>query len=100
MPSLAVISIATNHCRRLSKCPALSQEFHARVESAGAPMRPVCSSAADEIVENYCSHSQQTAILRQLPRLEWLLVAFLPQRFRLVTHPRLCCHDPPHGAGW
>ncbi|XP_022415925.1 sialate O-acetylesterase isoform X4 [Delphinapterus leucas] len=57
------------------------QEFHASVESAGAPMRPLCSSAADEIVENYCSNSQQTAILRQLPRLEWLLVAFLPQRF-------------------
>ncbi|XP_054934624.1 sialate O-acetylesterase isoform X3 [Physeter macrocephalus] len=61
------------------------QEFHASVESAGAPMRPVCSSAADEM-ENYCRNSQQTAILRQLPRLEWMLVAFLPQRFS--THPR------------
>ena len=53
------------------------------VESAGAPMWSICSSTADEVVGNDCRNSQPTAILKQLPWLEWLMVAFFPQHFRL-----------------
>ena len=53
------------------------------VESAGAPMWSICSSTADEVVGNDCRNSQPTAILKQLPWLEWLLVAFSPPHFRL-----------------
>ena len=53
------------------------------VESAAAPMWSICSSTADEVVGNDCRDSQPTAILKRLPWLEWLLVAFSPQHFRL-----------------
>lgn len=54
-------------------------------------------------VETGRRNSEPAAILRQLPWLEWLLLAFLPKRFRLVLTAApfwwLCCSDAQHGAG-
>ena len=82
VPSLAAVFLLIPASSLLSLREKKKQEFPVGVESAGAPMWSVCSSTADEVVGNDCRNSQPTAILKQLPWLEWLL-AFLPQPFRL-----------------